>query len=88
MSTPTSARDTDRVRTAVIPQPRRSAESPLPAAQERPRAEEGSAAGEPVGLFGRFGWLTAAAGIGCTVAVFVAMVVLTWVAGGITPFNR
>jgi hypothetical protein len=42
---------------------------------------------EPVGLFGRFTWLTPVVGVACILAVFVAMVVLTWAAGGLTPFN-
>jgi hypothetical protein len=86
MSTPTSARDTDRLGTAFVPNPRRPSDPPLPATAEpspavRPEPDE------PVGLFGRFTWLTPAAGIACTVAVFVAMFVLTWAAGGLTPFN-
>jgi hypothetical protein len=86
MSTPTSARDTDRVGTAVVPQPRRPSDPPLPATTERPPAA-GPEPDEPVGLFGRYVWLTPAAGIACTVVLFVAMIVLTWVAGGLTPFN-
>ncbi|WP_138759496.1 hypothetical protein [Modestobacter altitudinis] len=86
MSTPTSARDTDRVGTAVVPRPRRPSEPPLPATVDRPAAA-GPEPDGPVGLFGRYSWLTAAAGIACTVAVFVAMIVLTWAAGGLTPFN-
>jgi hypothetical protein len=44
--------------------------------------------GEPSRVFGQHRWVIAACGIGCTLAVFIAMIVLTWAAGGITPFNR
>ena len=88
MSTPTSAGDTDRARSAVVPHPRRPADPPLPAREERPPAVDGPEVGEPVGLFARDAWLTPVVGIACIVAVFVAMIMLTWIAGGVTPFNR
>jgi hypothetical protein len=88
MSTPTHARDTGRTRTAVVPHPRPPSEPPVPAVQERPAAQTQPDAGEPIGLFGRYAWLTAAAGIACVIAIFVAMVLLTWAAGGMTPFDR
>jgi hypothetical protein len=49
---------------------------------------DGPEVGEPVGLFARDAWLTPVVGIACIVAVFVAMIMLTWIAGGVTPFNR
>jgi hypothetical protein len=38
-------------------------------------------------MFGRHVWMTPAVAIACVVAVFVAMVLLTWAAGGGTPFD-
>jgi len=32
--------------------------------------------------------MIAATGIALVIGLFVAMIVLTWAAGGITPFNR
>ena len=90
MSTPTHARDA--VQTTVVPRPRRAAE-PAPEAEPpappvaAPRPEE-TGAGEPAGLFARHAWLTPAAGIALVLATFLAMVLLTWAAGGGTPFDR
>jgi len=72
--TPTSQR------TAVVPTPRTPADAEL---EPTPREPE-----EPVGIFGRHAWLVPVTGIACVLAVFVAMVVLTWAAGGGTPFDR
>jgi hypothetical protein len=44
-------------------------------------------AGEKAGLFQNHGWLIPATVIGAIIAAFVAMIVLTWVAGGSTPFG-
>jgi hypothetical protein len=41
-----------------------------------------------MGLFERHGWLVPVVGIAAVVVVFVAMVLLTWAAGGTTPFDR
>ena len=98
MSTPTHIGPAAPARPAVVPQPRPAAEQPVaePAAAERavePPAEAErvptpSAGGERPGLFVRSAWLVPAGAIACIVAVFVAMVLLTWIAGGNTPFDR
>jgi hypothetical protein len=88
MSTPTHARVADPVSTAVVPQPRPPAEPPIPAVAEPQPAERAPDAGEPAGLFVRHGWLIPATAIASVIAVFVAMVLITWVAGGVTPFDR
>ena len=84
MSTPTPARDAVRT-AAVVPQPRPSADPPVESARPDPAP---STYTEPVSIFGRHGWLVPATGIACVIAVFVAMVVLTWAAGGGSPFDR
>jgi hypothetical protein len=85
MSTPTPARDTTR--TAFVPRPRQAVEPPADASIAQRSSNRQVTDTEPVNLFGRFSWLTPALGVACTIAVFVAMIVLTWAAGGITPFN-
>ena len=86
MSTP--LHDTPRARTVAVPAPRQAADPPLdPDVRMRPSNRQ-MAETEAVGLFGRHGWLVPAVGIACVVAVFVAMVLLTWIAGGGTPFDR
>ena len=42
---------------------------------------------ERLGLYARHAWLTPASAIAMVVAAYVAMVVLTWAAGGPTPFT-
>ena len=37
--------------------------------------------------FEQHGWIVPVLGVASTVAVFVAMVLLTWIAGGGTPFD-
>jgi len=62
--------------------------APRPVADDRspaPRAD--TAPAEHVGLYSRHPWLIPATGIGMTVATFVSMIVLTWAAGGPTPFD-
>jgi len=85
MSTPTPARDTDRARTTAVPRPRPPVEPPVEGAAAPQR--EQTAADETAGRFGRHPWLVPATAIACVVAVFLAMVLLTWAAGGGTPFD-
>ena len=73
-------------RPAFVPSPRQPAEPPSSApATSAPAADDGYS--EPEGVYGRHPWLVPATGVACIVAIFVAMMVLTLVAGGITPFN-
>jgi hypothetical protein len=93
MSTPTPTRPAAPARPAVVPQPRPAAEQAAaePAVvtpAEAERVPTPSRAGERPGLFERSAWLIPVGGIACVVAVFVAMVLLTWIAGGNTPFDR
>jgi hypothetical protein len=88
MSTPTHARDADRATAAAVPQPRPPADAAVDAVAHRPSASPPTAPSEPVGVFGRYPWLTPVAGIACVLAVFAAMVLLNWFAGGGTPFDR
>ena len=88
MSTPTHARDADRATASVIPQPRSSSDPPVDAFAALRSSNRQAAPVERAGAFGRHPWLTPAAGIACVIAVFVAMVLLNWAAGGGTPFDR
>lgn len=88
MSTPIHARGTAR---AVVPQPRPSIDPPVDRMVD---ADPGHRSGnrqtaedEPVGLFGQHPWLVPATGVAMVFAVFLAMVLLTWAAGGGTPFD-
>jgi hypothetical protein len=74
-------------RPAFVPPPRRPFEPAARATVSRPPAQRTDDPVEHVGVYGRHPWLIPVSGIACIVAVFVAMVVLTLVAGGITPFN-
>ena len=84
MSTPTQPRSTAPARDVAVPRPRTPVEprSTVPAAGPRKQVDH------PAGVFDRYAWLVPALGIATTVAVFVSMVLLTWVAGGLTPFNH
>jgi hypothetical protein len=62
--------------------------APVAAPVDRPSDGPPVAEDEPVGVFALHAWLVPVLGVACVLAVFVGMVVLTWVAGGITPFNR
>ena len=73
-------------RPAFVPSPRRPVEPTGQAPLDQPPAKDDDHV-EQVGVYGRHPWLIPAAGVACVVAVFVAMVVLTMVAGGVTPFN-
>ncbi|MBB3676304.1 hypothetical protein [Modestobacter versicolor] len=85
MSTPTH--DTDRARTtAVVPAPRKAADPPVDDASHRSGNRQTSES-EPLGMFGRHAWLIPALGVASTIAVFVSMILLTWIAGGGTPFD-
>jgi hypothetical protein len=86
VSTPTHARPAAPVRPGFIPQPRRPADPPVHAPVGRPAGEADAGAGG--GLYGRHAWLIPATAIASIVAIFVAMILLTWAAGGGTPFNR
>lgn len=73
-------------RPAFVPSPRQPVEPPSSApATSAPAPDDGYA--EPEGVYARHPWLVPATGIACIVAIFVAMMVLTLVAGGVTPFN-
>ena len=85
MSTPTPARDATG--TAFVPSPRPAADPPVDAFARQRSSNRQADVTEPLGRFARYPWLTPALGVACTLAVFVAMIVLTWAAGGITPFN-
>jgi hypothetical protein len=93
MSTPTSARPTapgTAAAPAFVPSPRQPSEPPA-TPQAAPKREPQYSTwdgGEPSRVFGMHRWMIAATGIACVIALFVAMIVLTWAAGGITPFNR
>jgi hypothetical protein len=78
MSTATPAQH----RTVTVPAPRSPSDPEL---QDAPRP---AAPQEPVSIFGRHAWLVPVTGIACVVAIFVSMVLLTWAAGGGTPFDR
>jgi hypothetical protein len=86
MSTPTHARDADRARTAAVPSPRPAADPPVEDEDHRSGNRQ-AATDEPLGLFGRHAWLIPAVGVVSILVVFVAMVLLTWAAGGGTPFD-
>jgi hypothetical protein len=83
MSSPTSARPSTPAITAIVPRPRTPVEPPVTAAP--PRSQE--PAPQP-GMFDLHGWLIPACAIASVLALFIAMILLTWVAGGGTPFNR
>jgi hypothetical protein len=92
MSTPTPTRPAAPARPAVVPQPRPAAER---SAAEQSAVEPAElnrlpppGGGERPGLFERSAWLIPVVAITCIVAAFVAMVLLTWIAGGNTPFDR
>jgi hypothetical protein len=88
MSTPTPARDADRAVTTAIPTPRRSADPPVDAFVARRSSNRQAAPSEQLGVYGRHPWLIPATGIVCVIAIFVAMIMLNWAAGGGTPFDR
>jgi hypothetical protein len=88
MSTPTRPRHAAPSRPAVVPSPRRPVEPSTQTEPKRVPQFQTWDGGEPSRVFGLHRWTIAACGIGCTLAVFIAMIVLTWAAGGITPFNR
>ena len=87
MSTPTPARDTERARTSAVPRPRPPADPSVDEDAGHRSGNRQTAETEPLGVFGRHPWLVPATGIACVVAVFVAMGLLTWAAGGGTPFD-
>ena len=91
MSTPTTARSATPdapAAPAFVPSPRRPVEPPVEAAPKRVPQYSTWDGGEPSRVFGMHRWMIAACGIACVIALFTAMIVLTWAAGGITPFNR
>ena len=88
MSTPTHAGDAVQAPAAVIPQPRTSADPPVDASAGRRSSNRQAAPTEPLGVFGRYPWLTPVLGVACVLAVFISMVLLNWAAGGGTPFDR
>jgi hypothetical protein len=91
MSTPTHARRSGTTRAAALPRPRPPVEPLAGPPAESPEARRSgnrqTSTDEPATLFGRHAWLVPAVTIACIVAVFVAMVLLTWLAGGTTPFD-
>ena len=84
MSTPTQPRSSALARQAAVPRPR----APVEPRSTVPAPDQGPQVDHPAGMFDRHAWLVPALGIATTVAVFVSMILLTWVAGGVTPFNR
>jgi hypothetical protein len=90
MSTPTHARTaapTTAAPTTAVPRPRPAAEPPAPPAPTV-AGPEPQRTDEPAGIFTRYAWLVPATAIASVIAVFVAMVLITWAAGGATPFDR
>ena len=87
MSTSTHPLDTAAPATLLVPPPRQPAAPPVPATTEQESGNRQAGHEEAAGLFSRRAWLIPATGIGATVATFVSMVVLTWAAGGPTPFD-
>jgi len=79
----TSTHTPHGTRPAVVPRPRAAVEPPI----QRPPAPPPQQ-GERLGLYERHAWLIPAVAIASVIAVFVAMVLLTWAAGGGTPFDR
>jgi hypothetical protein len=73
-------------RPAFVPSPRQPAEPPSSVPAPSPPATENGYA-EPEGVYSRHPWLVPATGVACVLAIFVAMMLLTLLAGGITPFN-
>jgi hypothetical protein len=88
MSTPTHAPHTAPARPAFIPQPRSPADPPAQVPAGRPVEERDADGGERLGFLEQYRWLIPAMGVACIIAVFAAMILLTWAAGGVTPFNR
>ena len=88
MSTPTPARDAVQAAHAVVPQPRSPADPPVDASAGQRSSNRQAGATEPVGVFGRYPWLVPVLGVACVIAVFLAMVLLNWAAGGGTMFDR
>jgi hypothetical protein len=88
MSTPTPARDADRAAALAVPQPRPPGDAAVDAVAPRRPATTEAPPSEPVGVFGRHSWLIPVTGVACILAIFVAMVLLNWAAGGGTPFDR
>ena len=85
MSTPTQPRPDTSAR-VVVPRPRPPVDAPVePVAAAEPTA--GPAPARP-GMFERYPWLTPACGIAMVIAAFTAMILLTWLAGGGSPFDR
>ena len=81
MTTPTEPGT--RARPALVPHPRKPVEppaDPAPAAGQQPDAER-------PGMFDQHAWLVPACAIACVIALFAAMILLTWAAGGGTPFD-
>jgi len=87
MTTPTQDGTAAPTRPAFIPAPRQPAEAPAPAPAGPATVEEEDDYVPPVGVYGRHPWLVPVTGLAAIAAVFVAMLVLTVVAGGVTPFN-
>jgi hypothetical protein len=73
--------------TAVVPQPRRPVDPPVDPDVGHRSGNRQTAEDEPLGLFGQHPWLVPATGVAMVLAVFLAMVLLTWAAGGGTPFD-
>lgn len=83
----TSTHPTDTARTVRVPAPRRAADPPVHATTEQESGNRQAGHDEAAGLFARHEWLVPASGIGAIVATYTAMIVLTWAAGGPTPFS-
>lgn len=88
MSTPTQPRETAPATPAFVPAPRRPDGPPVLQAPERVPQNAIRDGGEPSSVYGQHPWLIPTTAVAAVIAVFVAMIVLTWAAGGITPFNR
>jgi hypothetical protein len=86
MSTPTQPRPDTSAR-VVVPRPR----TPVEPSWDTPVAVAGTASAQPAarpGMFARHPWLIPACGVGATIAAFTAMILLTWLAGGGSLFDR
>jgi len=88
MSTPTRPTSTTPAVPALVPSPRQPADPPVQPEAKRVPEYPTWDGGQPSPLYGQHPWLVAVTGVFLVVALFTAMILLTWAAGGRTPFNR
>jgi hypothetical protein len=88
MSTPTQPRTAAPAIPAVIPSPRQPVEPSTQTPSKRVPQYPTWDGGEPSRLYGMHPWMVAATGVALVIAVFVSMILLNWMAGGGSPFDR